>query len=156
MNITKRELIIIYQTLDKNYKTDSVKFNYWINKNIKIISSEIESLRSVEELNEKIIEEYIADQRILFKKYGKQSGDNIIVPAESSVEFQKEVTELDVKHKDTLVVFNEKEKQRNEILDEETEVEFMQIKYELLPEKNLTNLEHTDSLSLLMKYGIIE
>ena len=147
--MTKEGIIKLYKALTLNNKTDNVKFNYWVNKNIKSIENEIEILRKLEEDNDNILSNYNKDRYSLFEKYGEKVDEKIVIPNDNIVNFQNEIILLEDKYKNDIDMFNESEKQRFEILKEDVDIDLFKIKYDLLP-SNLNNTDEIDSLYILM------
>lgn len=147
--MTKEGIIKLYKALTLNNKIDNVKFNYWVNKNIKSIENEIEILRKLEEDNDNILSNYNKERYSLFEKYGEKVDEKIVISNDNIVNFQNEIILLEDKYKDDIDLFNESEKQRFEILKENVDIDLFKIKYDLLP-SNLNNTDEIDSLYILM------
>ena len=147
--MTKEGIIKLYKALTLNNKTDNVKFNYWVNKNIKSIENEIEILRKLEEDNDNILSNYNKERYGLFEKYGEKVDEKIVISNDNIVNFQNEIILLEDKYKNDIDMFNESEKQRFEILKEDVDIDLFKIKYDLLP-SNLNNTDEIDSLYILM------
>lgn len=160
MKLQKKELVLIFKILQANVNTDSVKFNYWVSKNLKLINSEIEVIKSIEDQNMEVISEYKKDQRILIEKYGEIVDASIgkyMIPEKNIGAFSDESEIIEKKHEANITLFTEKEQALNSILSEEVEYEFFKISYDILPTKNLQNIEESiNSMVILTKYEIID
>lgn len=147
--MTKEGIIKLYKALTLNNKTDNVKFNYWVNKNIKAIEGEIEILKKIEEDNDNILKEYNKEKYLLFEKYGENIDGKIVIKNDNITSFQNDIILLEDKYLEDIKLFNESEKQRFEILKENVDIDLFKIKYDLLPSK-LNNTDEIDSLYILM------
>ena len=154
MKLKKLELIDLFKVLKTNNNTDSIKFNYWVNKNLRLIKDEIESIIEIEKNSLLIISEFEKEKRSLFKEHGTESLGEIKVDASDEL-FVKRMKELEEKFKVELEKYSNNEKEIRSILEEEVEYKFHKIPYEALPSK-LNNVEKINSLELLMMLEIVE
>lgn len=124
---TRKQLIELFTALTAASLIGNAKFKYGSLKNLKIIDSEIETLKTIEKGIAEVLTAYNEKRNELIKKYGTPQEDNMIAITKDSDTYEtavEELTALDLEYKETLDLFATKQNEYVSLLAEEIEFDF--------------------------------
>jgi len=152
----KTEVVNLFNLFDLiKAKESNIKFSYAVVKNKKIIQTEIESIEEIQKEKEKILEGYLTERDELIKKFGKTNEKGLPeIKAEDKqamANFTSEDIILREKYKNELEEYTLKQKEFDEILEEEVEFNFHKMKIDIMPDFITPQM-----LEFLMEIGIVE
>lgn len=151
---TRKKLIELYSVLLSNTKIGNAKFKYAIEKNIRIVNSEIDSLKEIEKGIEEVVKEFNDKRNSIITTFGTPDEKGIIFISPDSENFEivsTEIKELTEEYKEDITSYNEKKKDYLELLEEEIEFDFK------LHELNIDNVPNEfEQISLFMDFEIIK
>ena len=152
---TKKQLISLFLSLNTAKTKGGAKFKYNVLKNIKVIESEIDALRTIETEVADILKTYTEAKNAIISKYGKEvNGVIAIQPTDENYKVAlKEIKALDTQFSAEIELHAAKTKEYAELLDTEidTEYQFMEIHPEVLPD-DITDVE----MEQLMLWEIVK
>jgi len=146
MAIKKKQLATINSAISKLLEdgTKSKTLTYALVKNIKKLEPEIEALNKALETDSEDFKAYVQATRAIYEEFVAtddngnfkivQNGIILKNPEDKDV-VQKLITELDEKYTDAITERNVELSKYNELLEEESDVEFVKIKLSDLPEE---------------------
>ena len=124
---TRKQLIELFKALTEGSTIGNAKFKYGSLKNIRIINSEIETLKEIEKSNEGILKEYNTNYNNLLTKYGKSLPDGSISVNKNDENYDlvvEKIKSLREEYKDDWDTYNDKQKEYLELLDEDCDFDF--------------------------------
>ena len=152
---TKKQLISLFAALTTAKTKGGAKFKYNILKNLKVIESEIESLRTIETEISDVLKGYNEAYNAIITKYGKEvNGVLTIQPTDEKYkEAVAEIKELETTFKADIELHAAKTKEYSELLDSaiDNEFSFLEISPENLPD-DITDVE----MEQLMEWEIVK
>ena len=141
---TKKQLIALFAALTSAKTKGGAKFKYNTLKNIKVIESEIEALRTIETEISDVLKAYNEAYNAIITKYGKEvNGVLSIQPTDEKYkEAVAEIKELETTFKSDIELNATKTKEYSELLDStiDNEFLFLEISPENLPD-DITDVE---------------
>jgi predicted component of viral defense system (DUF524 family) len=141
----KSDLYTLYQKIDDLSHVKDAKFAYFLLKNKKMIAEEIETIqKSLEQLPQDLSEkdlEIRSKRNDILQKYATKNDNGEVIeinglfsiPVTVSEEFQNEMNKINEEYKDELEKINEIRQKNNDLLSEETGLEFTTIHSNDLP-----------------------
>jgi len=151
---TRKKLIELYGVLLNVKQIGNAKFKYAIEKNIRIVNSEIDSIKEIEKGIEEVLKEFNDKRNNIITKYGTPDEKGIISISPDSENFEivsTEIKELTEEYKEDITSYNEKKKDYFELLEEEIEFDFK------LHELNINAIpDEFEQVSLFMDFEIIK
>ena len=118
---TKRKLLELNELLNSSKTIGNAKFKYAIEKNIRIIKSEVENIHILSDDINNIVKDYLVERDELIKKHGSPK-DNIISIDKTDENYDvamKELSEISIKYKDSLELYDTEFKNYQLSLDNE-------------------------------------
>ena len=109
------------ELLNSSKTIGNAKFKYAIEKNIRIIKSEVENIHILSDDINNIVKDYLVERDELIKKYGSPK-DNIISIDKTDENYDvamKELSEISIKYKDSLELYDTEFKNYQLSLDNE-------------------------------------
>jgi len=154
----KKDLLDLFENLQKLSKLKGVKFSYAMAKNAVIVEREIvaikESLKPSDEFNK-----YEEERIELAKKHSEKDekgkskttldGKREVFVMEDKIKFDKEFEKLKAKHKEVLDKRKKQIEEYNEFLDTKADIEFFKIKLSEVPED--ISVEQMQGIQLLIE-----
>ena len=141
---TKKQLIALFTALTTVKTKGGAKFKYNTLKNLKVIESEIEALRTIETETSDVLKGYNEARNAIITKYGKEvNGVLSIQPTDEKYkEAVAEIKALETTFKSDIELHTAKTKEYSELLDStiDNEFLFLEIPPENLPD-DITDVE---------------
>lgn len=152
--MTKGELLQLDLTLKEVKDLGTMKFRYNILRNIEYLSSQVKTLKILEEDARSVLRNFEEPRNKLILKFGTKNADgsvSVLPNSENYEEFKIELEKLLEEHKEAISAFSLKQEEFEKILLEEvSELNPLKvISIELCPEMSLKHLE------TLMNFNII-
>ena len=152
---TKKQLFSLFLSLTTAKSKGGAKFKYNTLKNIKVIESEIDALRTIETETADILKPYIEAKNAVIEKYGKEvNGVPMVQPTDENYKVAlAEIKALDTQFSAEIELHTAKVKEYDELTNSETDTEyqFMEIQPEVLPD-DITDVE----MEQLMLWEIVK
>lgn len=150
----RNNLIALYKALEAASKMGNAKFKYAALKNLKIINSEIDTLKVLETEIEEVLSEYNIEKNSIISKYGTRRDNGTISVEPDNENYQTVIEDLDklnAKFEDSFDLY---EKKRNEyivLLNEPFDIQFKFF------ELNIDNVpDEFQDLEILMDFDIVK
>ncbi len=157
MNLKRVEVLKMFNVMKELTDKEDTFFIHAVIKNERLLDPEIKGIEESNKTNVEGYEDYIKERNGLILKYAdlnedgnvKIVGQGFLLKEDLVDEGNKAFKELDEKYKDTLEKRIEEEKQFNELLEEEVEIELQQITLDHFPKK--LSKEELKSLEPMIK-----
>jgi len=150
VDITKEELVVLYDLFNTINGTNS---KYWLEfcvKNRKLLEVDKEIIDKYKEFTEDE-KQYLSAEYEIMMKYSVQDGEKIFITNDKITDFNKEVEELQVKYKEVVQSVQEKIASKEELLKERITCELNTIEFKHIPEQiNTTHYLLLDKIGLLI------
>lgn len=156
----KKDLLPLFENLQKLSNLKGVKFSYAIARNVVIVKKEVEAIEeSLKPFDEFV--EYEKERIELAKKHSEkdekgnpkiinENGREVFVMKDKA-KFDKVFEEFKIKHKVTLDKRQKQIDEYNEFLETESDIEFFKIELSDVPED--ISVEQMQGIQLLIKDG---
>jgi hypothetical protein len=152
---TKKQLISLYGAMSTVVKNGNAKFKYGVLKNLKLIDSDIEALKTIEKEIAEILKPFEEKRSEIIKKYGTERENGTIAIEPTSENFEaaiKELKALEAEFKSDFEKHTAKLKEYESLLNEETEtIALHEILIDNVPDE-ITDTEMKE----LMDWEIVE
>ena len=153
--MNKKDIVDLYNILMSFNGSYTAKFSYFISKNKSLINPEINVLKEIEKPSKEFLK-YEKEKLNTIIKYAvkKEDGNPLIINNQYKIDnvkgFELEHDKLKEKYKDCIKEKETKDKEIEEILNEEIEIELYKIKIDLIPDIEV------DKMDVLIKLDLIE
>lgn len=141
---SRNKILELNDILVSSKNTGNAKFNYCIEKNIRVIKNEVNSITELKSDIDNIVKEFVECRDIIVRKYGTSEGDLIVIKTdnENYDVSQKEISELIKQYKDSLELYDIEMKKHVEFLSKEVDLNFVfhEISIDNIPD----NFKHQD------------
>ena len=148
----KEQLFAVLDALQSLSAVKSVKFAYAIAKNKKLIEAEIETIREVShklsEEDQAIHQEFMDKRNVIVVKYAEkdEKGNPVMTNNQYKITdidaCNAELKTLGEEYLELFEALSEVEKSNAELLQEDSDIDFVKIKLDTIPEEtSATNLE---------------
>ena len=140
----RSKLLELNDILVQSKNVGNAKFNYCIEKNIRVIKNEIHLISELKSDIDNIISSFIEKRNDIIRKYGSEDNDQILVKndSENFEVFQKEISELIKENKESLELYDNELIKHNKFLNEDVDLNliFHEISIDNIPD----NFKHQD------------
>jgi hypothetical protein len=152
---TKKDLIELFQALETAVKKGTTMFKLLIFRNLKLIESEIESLKTIEKEINQVLEPYHTEYSGIIQQYGTERNGQLTIEKSDKNYTQalKEIKLLEIKFKEDISLHNAKMKDYTETLLTPIDFSFdpVEINEKILP----ADLSY-DELKQFINFGILK
>ena len=152
----KSEAIGLFNTINTMGSIASTKFSYAIIKNVEKLKDEFEAVKKIQQIKSPEHEEFETKRIQLCHEFAEkdEKGNPVLVGSNYKIKdqdaFDKMYSKLESNYSGVMEEINNKVKQINDILDEESDIELYKISIDDLP-KELTPAQVKSLMPMIME-----
>lgn len=121
---SRSKILELNDILVSSKNTGNAKFNYCVEKNIRVIKNEVNSIVELKSDIDNIVKDFVESRDAIVRKYGVNENDFIVIKTDNENYdiSQKEISELIEQHKDSLELYDIEMKKHIEFLSKEVDL----------------------------------